>query len=128
MIWLRARGPNCGIDRVIREIFAHRRIVFRQNTFLEHDAHRIFGGHDQIEERFAGARFAKRPLRDLGRRSAPVVDRDPGFLLESFVQQLKNIGLHGAVKHQPAFLLGGFDQLGVLSESGGKCSTESARL
>ena len=66
-----------------------------------------------------GARFAKRPLRDLGRRSAPVVDRNPSFLLETFVQQLKNVGLHGAIKHQPTFLLGGFNQLGVLGEGGG---------
>ena len=39
------------------------------------------------------------------------------------MQQLENIGLHGAVKHQLAFLLGGFDQLRVLGESRG-CSTE----
>ncbi len=106
------------IDGVLGKILVHRRIVFCKHPFLEHDAHGVFGGHDQIEERLAGARFAERPLHDFGRRSAPVVHGDAGFFLKRLVQQVEDIALHGAVEHQFAVLLGGFDSLSILGEGG----------
>ena len=107
-----------GVDGVLRKVSIHRRIVLRENAFLEHDAHGVFGGHDQIEERFAGARLAERALHDFGRRRPPVVDGDTGLLVKGLLQQFENIRLHGAVNHQLAVLFGGFDLFGVLREGG----------
>ncbi len=119
-MWLRARGPRCGVYGIFRKVSIHRRIVLRENAFLEHDAHGVFGGHDQIEKRFAGARLTERALHDFCCRSPPVIDGDTGFFEERLLQQFENIRLHRAVNDKLAVLFGGFDLFGVLRER--RCS------
>ena len=114
-MWLRARGPTT--DRwASLETLSRRAIILRQDAFLVHDALRVLSGHDQIEQRLSGPRFAQRPVHDFGRRSAPVVDGNTGFLLKYFLQRLEDVRLHRPVNDQLAVFPGGFDELGVLGD------------
>ena len=89
-----------------------------KSALFEHDAHRVLGGHDEVEEGLPRPRLAERSVHDLCRRGPPVVDRDAGLFVECFLKEIENVGLHGAVEDETTFFFRRFDQLGVLGERG----------